>query len=160
VITAAFLIFTNMFFRTKLIELPLGANIGNLQQKGFLQDQDLLDAYILGIAAYDVNDLTLAPSGAPVVAALDGLALTVAAQDQSQPIQNYPLSDLRPANIDGQVRSFFPILVDWQQSSFVRIYDVTNINADESCVFTVVYCRKSEFKKFQDDFRFYVGAPK
>lgn len=130
----------------------------NGQRIPFRLDQDLVDSYLVGLQAFDVEGVATAPSGEPVVASLLGLAVTIANNDkQNQKIQQYPCQDLNPAFTNGEIRRFFPIDLNWEKNSFVTILDSGTFSAGEAVVFNVMYVRKAEFEEYKAQYRFYAG---
>lgn len=143
-----------MIYRSKLVELQLPANVANGDRYNFANDADLQDAYIVGLEAYDTNDFVLAPSGATVLTALNGTALTIVELSQKERIREMPLSDFQTTAQGGFIRFFYPFKLNWQDS-FVTLFDVNTINPEEAVLVNVFYVPTSEIDKYKELYAFF-----
>jgi hypothetical protein len=143
-----------MIYRSKLVELQLPANIADGDQYNFANDADLQDAYIVGIEAYNQQDFSLAPSGATVLTALNGVGLTIVELSQKERIRNMPLSDLQTANQGGFIRFFYPFRLNWQDS-YVTLFDINTIRPEEAVLVNVFYVPTSEIDKYKELYAFF-----
>jgi hypothetical protein len=138
-----------MIYRSKLVELQLPANIADGDQYNFANDADLQDAFIVGIEAYDTTNFNLAPSGASVFTALNGVAITIVELSQKERIRNMPLSDLQTTAQGGFIRFFYPFRLNWQDS-YITLFDVTTISPEQAALVNVFYVPTSEIDKYKE----------
>ena len=143
-----------MIFRSKLVELQLPANIADGDQYNFANDADLQDAYIVGIETYDNTTFSLAPSGATVLSACNGIGLTIVERSQKERIRNMPLTDLQTNLQGGFIRFFYPFLLNWQDS-YVTLFDISTIVAEEAVLVNVFYVPTSEIDKYKELYAFF-----
>lgn len=145
--------------QSKLVAVQIPASIAANQNVPFKQDPDLLDSYIIGISSFEQSSLSNYIDGSAVVVSVSGLTLTLADMNSKEKNQDFPISDLLPANNAGNIRFFFPYKLKWEKSSFVRINSAAGLTAGESVVFQVYYIKADLFDQFIKEYKFYAGTP-
>jgi hypothetical protein len=135
--------------RSYLAEVNLGTTVpGNGQNINVQDYPQLRDVYICGIEVFDANQLAISPSGKTVVAALNGVTLTLMDKYNMEMLYQYPAFDLNPANVGGFYRDFKPFYLQLTKS-FITVLDATTVNANESVMLNVFYITSRDWEKYK-----------
>jgi hypothetical protein len=132
--------------RSYLAEVNLGATTpGNGQNINIQDYPQLRDVYITGIEIFDINQLTVSPSGKTVVSDLKGLTITLMDKFNMEMIYQYPCFDLNPANVGGFYRDFKPFPLQLTKS-FITVLDAVTVAANESVILNIYYLTEKDLK--------------
>lgn len=137
-----------MIYRSKLVELKTPLNTARGDQYNFANDADLQNCYIVGITTLNAENLTLAPSGAPVVAQLNGLTITIVEEAQKSRRRDVPLTDLDSSNQGGFIRFNYPFKLNWQDS-YITVYDPATFTPGDAIVVEVYYIPDNEIGTYE-----------
>jgi hypothetical protein len=133
--------------RSYLTELNLGNTLpGNNTNLTFNDYPQLRDIFICGVQVFDINQVTVSPSGRVIVPALTGIVLTLLDKDNMEQVYQYPLYDLNPFNNAGFYRDFRPFPLQLTKS-YVTILDNTGLAANESIIFNFLYFNSKDASK-------------
>ena len=135
--------------RSYLTEINLGTTQpGNGQNINFTDYAELRDIYITGIEAFDVNQVSISPSGKTVVSALTGITITLLDVFNQEIIKSYPTFDLNPANVGGFYRDLLPFPLQLTKC-YISILNNAGLNASESVIFNILYVKKADWPKYR-----------
>lgn len=134
--------------RSYLTEINLGTTLpGNGTNINFKDYPQLRDIYITGFCFYDINQVTVSPSGKAVVGDLKGLTVTLMDIYNMENLYQYPAYDSDPANVSGFYRDIYPFQLQLTKS-YITILDNTALAANESVLINFFYIPLKEWKKY------------
>jgi hypothetical protein len=135
--------------RSYLIEVNLGTtNPGNGVNINFQDYPQLRNIYLTGIQAFDINSVSISPSGKTVVSALTGATVTLLDVFNQEIMRQYPAQDLSPYYNSGIYRDFKPTQLQLTKS-FITILDNTTTAANESYLFNIFYYNQKDIANVQ-----------
>ena len=122
-----------------LIEINIGASLGQGLQTTIGTILPLQGRVIYGVQAFSVDDMQLSPSGQAVVttAGLAGLTLTLLENDTERQFL-YPVSDLRSRNVSGFQRMFKPRMYELTRS-YITILSTASLTANQRLCLNFFY---------------------
>jgi len=133
--------------RSYLAEVNLGTTTPGQGQNINIQDYpQLRDVYITGIEIFDINQLSISPSGKTVVSSLDGITITLMDKFNMEMVYQYPTFDLNPANVGGFYRDIKPFYLQLTKS-YITILNAALYNANESVMLNIFYITAKEYEK-------------
>jgi len=133
--------------RSYLAEVNLGTTTPGQGQNINIQDYpQLRDVYITGIEIFDINQLSISPSGKTVVSSLDGITITLMDKFNMEMVYQYPTFDLNPANVGGFYRDIKPFYLQLTKS-YITILNAGLYNANESVMLNIFYITAKEYEK-------------
>ena len=136
-------------FRSYLIEVNLGSTAPGAGQNINVQDYpQLRDVYICGLELFDNNQLAISPSGKAVVAALNGLTITLMDKFNMEMLYQYPAFDLNPANVGGFYRNIKPFYLQLTKS-YISVLDATTVAANQSVMLNIFYITAKDWDKYK-----------
>ncbi len=117
-------------------------NLGTLAAGKIINFQyypELDGAIVYGVQAYSQSDLNTSPQNKTVVAnaGLASIGLTLVVGDKER-VTLQSCYDLRSANVAGFVRMYNNLKVNFVKS-FIQLFSVTSLNANESVLFNFIY---------------------
>ena len=132
--------------RSYLIEINVGTtNPGNGVNINFQDYPQLRNIYLTGIQTFDINSVSISPSGKNVVGQLTGATVTLLDIFNQEIIRSYPAQDLSPFYNSGIYRDFKPFRLQLTKS-YITILDNTTTAANESYIVNIFYISAKDFK--------------
>jgi hypothetical protein len=132
--------------RSYLIEVNLGTtNPGNGVNINFQDYPQLRNIYLTGIQTFDLNSISISPSGKTVVGQLTGATVTLLDIYNQEIMRQYPAQDLSPYYNSGIYRDFKPFKLQLTKS-YITILDNTTTAANESYIVNIFYISAKDFK--------------
>ena len=132
--------------RSYLIEVNVGTtNPGNGVNINFQDYPQLRNIYLTGIQTFDINSVTISPSGKNVVGALYGATVTLVDIFNQEIMRQYPAQDLSPYFNSGIYRDFKPFQLQLTKS-FITILDNGTTAANESFILNVLYYTQKDLQ--------------
>ena len=143
--------------RSYLIEVNVGTtNPGNGVNINFQDYPQLRNIFLTGIQVFDLNSVSISPSGKTVVGALTGATVTLMDIFNQEIMRQYPAQDLSaryqrrstcvsPYYNSGIYRDFKPFQLQLTKS-FITILDNTTTAANESYIVNVFYYTQKDLQ--------------
>ena len=132
--------------RSYLIEVNVGTtNPGNGVNINFQDQPQLRNIYLTGIQTFDINSVSISPSGKTVVGQLTGVTVTLLDIYNQEIMRQYPAQDLSPYYNSGIYRDFKPFQLQLTKS-FITILDNTTTAANESFMINVFYYTQKDIQ--------------
>ena len=132
--------------RSYLIEINVGTtNPGNGVNINFQDYPQLRNIYLTGIQTFDINSVSISPSGKNVVGQLTGATVTLLDIFNQEIMRQYPAQDLSPYYNSGIYRDFKPFQLQLTKS-FITILDNTTTAANESFMLNIFYYTQKDMQ--------------
>jgi hypothetical protein len=132
--------------RSYLIEVNLGTtNPGNGVNINFQDYPQLRNIYLTGIQTFDLNSISISPSGKTVVGQLTGATVTLLDIYNQEIMRQYPAQDLSPYYNSGIYRDFKPFQLQLTKS-YISILDNTTTAANESFMINIFYYNQKDMQ--------------
>jgi hypothetical protein len=132
--------------RSYLIEVNVGTtNPGNGVNINFQDYPQLRNIYLTGIQTFDINSVSISPSGKNVVGQLTGATVTLLDIFNQEIMRQYPAQDLSPYYNSGIYRDFKPFQLQLTKS-FITILDNTTTAANESFMLNIFYYTQKDMQ--------------
>jgi len=136
--------------RSYLIEVNVGTTIpGNGVNINFQDYPQLRNIYVTGVQTFDLQSITISPSGKAVVPTLTGATVTLVDIFNQEIMRQYPAQDLSPYFNSGIYRDFKPFQLQLTKS-FITILDNGTINANESFMLNVFYYTQKDIQNVRN----------